>query len=268
MVMVDDVWRGERRQMVMQANRNSFFYVLDRRNGQFLMAEPFVKKMNWASNIGQDGRPVLIPGREPTVEGTFACPAVRGATNWYSTAYSPDTRLFYVMAAEDCGIFRTKGNIYGANVDVQSPGQRFLRAIDSETGRVVWQKALTGSQEANYSGVLSTKGGLVFHGETSGGFSAVDAGTGKTLWHVPVNDAWRASPMTYMVAGKQICRYCGWIEHHGLGAAMSCSRRDLMAGARTCCYRWCDEEPRRLRGCIGSALQRLDAVCRYSYPSF
>lgn len=203
MVLVDDVYKGQKRKMVMQANRNGFFYVLDRNNGRFLFAKPFVEKMNWASEIDAKGRPVLIPGREPTEEGVFACPAVRGATNWYSTAYNPDTRLFYVMAAEDCGIFRSKGRIYGANVDTKSPGQRFLRALDPETGKIIWEKPLTGSHEANYSGVLSTHGGLVFHGETAGGFAAVDAKTGKTLWSIPTNDAWRASPMTYTVNGRQ-----------------------------------------------------------------
>jgi PQQ-dependent dehydrogenase (methanol/ethanol family) len=203
LLLVDQVYQGKPRKLVMQANRNGFFYVLDRTNGQFLFAKPFVEKMNWASGIDAKGRPILLPGREPTAEGTFACPAVRGATNWYSTAFSPQTGLFYVMAAEDCGIFRTHGRIYGANVDVKSPGQRFLRALDPHTGKIMWEKPLTGSHEANYSGVLSTVGGLVFHGETAGGFAAVDATTGKTLWHLPTNDAWRASPMTYMVDGRQ-----------------------------------------------------------------
>ncbi|RVT43198.1 PQQ-binding-like beta-propeller repeat protein [Sphingobium algorifonticola] len=203
MVLVDDVYQGKRRKLLMQANRNGFFYVLDRTNGQFLFAKPFVEKMNWASGIDASGRPILVPGREPNAEGVFACPAVRGATNWYSTAYNPDTRLFYVMAAEDCGIFRTRGRIYGANVDVKNPGRRYVRALNPETGAIVWEKALTGSHEANYSGVLSTAGGLLFHGETAGGFAAVDAKTGKTLWTVPTNDAWRASPMTYMVKDRQ-----------------------------------------------------------------
>jgi PQQ-dependent dehydrogenase (methanol/ethanol family) len=203
LLLVDEVYQGKPRKLVMQANRNGFFYVLDRVTGQFLFAKPFVEKMNWASGIDAKGRPILIPGREPTEAGVFACPAVRGATNWFSTAYSPQTKLFYLMAAEDCGVFRTKGRIYGANVDVKSPGQRFLRAIDPQTGKIVWEKPLTGSHEANYSGVLSTAGGLVFHGETAGGFAAVDAKTGKTLWYFPTNDAWRASPMTYMVEGRQ-----------------------------------------------------------------
>jgi PQQ-dependent dehydrogenase (methanol/ethanol family) len=203
LLLVDETYQGKPRKLVMQANRNGFFYVLDRTNGQFLFAKQFVDKMNWASGIDAKGRSILIPGREPTPEGVFACPAVRGATNWFSTAYNPETKLFYLMAAEDCGVFRSKGRIYGANVDVKSPGQRFLRAIDPQTGKIVWEKPLTGSHEANYSGVLSTAGGLVFHGETAGGFAAVDGKTGKTLWYLPTNDAWRASPMTYMVDGHQ-----------------------------------------------------------------
>ena len=203
LLLVDARYRGQARKLVMQANRNGFFYILDRTNGKFLSGRPFVEKMNWATRISDEGRPILIPGREPTPEGVFVCPAVRGATNWYSTAYDPERHLFFVMAAEDCGIFRSRGNIYGANVDARSPGQRFLRALDPETGKIVWEKPLTGSHESNYSGVLSTAGGLVFHGETGGGFAAADAGTGRTLWSLPTNDAWRSSPMTYMVKGRQ-----------------------------------------------------------------
>ncbi len=204
LVLVDDTFGGKPRKLLVQANRNGFFYVLDRTTGKFLLGTPFVEKMNWASSIDANGRPVLIPGREPTEEGVFACPAVRGATNWYSSAYNPATRLFYVMAAEDCGVFRTKGaRKYGAAVDLESPGKRFVRALELETGKLAWEKPLVGSHEANYTGLLSTAGGLVFHGETDGGFAALDAATGKTLWSFPANDAWRASPMTYMVDGQQ-----------------------------------------------------------------
>src|SRR5438445_697648 len=81
-----------------QANRNGFFYVLDRLTGQFLLGEPFVKKLTWASGIAPNGRPRVLPGAEPTVQGSRACPTVEGASNWMSTAYHPSTGLFYVMA--------------------------------------------------------------------------------------------------------------------------------------------------------------------------
>ncbi len=97
---------GRPTKVVMAANRNGFFYVLDRTNGEFLLGQPFVKKLTWASGIGANGRPLLLEGNEPTRTGTKTCPAVRGATNWYSTAFNPETRLFYVMAVEDCNIYR------------------------------------------------------------------------------------------------------------------------------------------------------------------
>lgn len=203
LVLADMVYQGQPRKLLMQANRNGFFYVLDRESGKLLTGKPFVRKMTWASGIGADGMPVLLPGYAPTNEGQVKCPAVRGATNWFSASYNPGTRLFYVMAAEDCGYYRKTGRVYGPNPDFKDPGKRFLRALNINTAATVWQKPLTGSNEANYSGVLSTAGNLVFHGETAGGFAAVDARNGKTLWSFPTNDSWRSSPMTYMVDGKQ-----------------------------------------------------------------
>jgi alcohol dehydrogenase (cytochrome c) len=203
LVLADLVYQGKPRKVLMQANRNGFFYVLDRLTGRVINAKPFVKKMNWASAIGPDGAPILQPNYEPTTEGNLKCPAVRGATNWFSTSFNPDTRLFYVMAAEDCGFYRKTGRTYGPNPDLKDPGKRFLRALNIDTAATVWEKPLTGSNEANYSGVLSTAGNVVFHGETAGGFAAVDARSGKTLWSFPTNDAWRSSPMTYAVGGKQ-----------------------------------------------------------------
>ena len=167
------------------------------------MGEQFVEKMTWAERIDSNGRPVLIPGNVPTVEGVVTCPAVRGATNWFGSSYNPESGLFYVMAAEDCGLYRAAGSKYGSNPEIREPGKRFLRALNPETGELVWEKPLIGSQEANYGGVLSTKGGIVFHGETGGGFAAVHTETGETLWSMDTNDAWRATPMTYMMDGKQ-----------------------------------------------------------------
>jgi PQQ-dependent dehydrogenase (methanol/ethanol family) len=203
LVLVDTEYQGKPRKLLLQANRNGYFYALDRITGELLTAEPFVKKTNWASGIGPDGMPVLNPDYAPTDEGHLKCPAVRGATNWFATSYNPGSKLFYVMAAEDCGYFRKTGRVYSPNPDFKDPGKRFLRALDINTAKTVWEKPLVGSHEANYGGVLSTAGNLVFHGETAGGFAAVDARTGKTLWSFPTNDSWRASPMTYTVDGKQ-----------------------------------------------------------------
>ena len=203
LLLVDTTWHGKPRKLLLSAQRSGIFYVLDRTNGQFLLAKPFVKKMTWASGFNPDGSPILIPGQIPTVDGTKTCPGVRGATNWYSTAFDPHTRLFYLMAAEDCGIYRKTGHIWDNNPDPSDPGTRYVRALNIETGDIVWEKLLTGPQETNYTGVLATAGGLIFHGETGGDFAAVDAKSGKTLWTFRSNDSWRASPMTYMVDGRQ-----------------------------------------------------------------
>jgi PQQ-dependent dehydrogenase (methanol/ethanol family) len=204
LVLVNTRFRGRERKLLLQANRNGFYYVLDRTNGEFLLAEPFVKKLTWASGIGKDGRPVLLAGNEPTLAGTKSCPAVRGATNWYSTAFNPVTRLFYVMAVEDCNIYRqAQLGGYVPLADPMAPPEKYLRALNIETGKVMWEIPQIGPPESNYSGVLSTAGGLIFYGETGGGFAAVDAGTGKTLWHFNTNEAWKASPMTYTVNGHQ-----------------------------------------------------------------
>ncbi|HYI92661.1 MAG TPA: PQQ-binding-like beta-propeller repeat protein [Bryobacteraceae bacterium] len=204
LVLVNAKFGGRDRKLLLQANRNGYYYVLDRTTGEFLLGKPFVKRLTWASGIDAKGRPQLLEGAKPTKAGTVSCPAVRGATNWYSTAYNPSTRLFYVMAVEDCNIYQqSKLGGYVPFRDPKNPPEKYLRALDVETGKIVWEIPQVGPPESNYSGVLSTAGGLVFYGETGGGFAAVDAKTGKTLWHFETNEAWKASPMTYTMNGRQ-----------------------------------------------------------------
>ena len=206
LVLVDAEYRGRPRKLMLQANRNGFMFVLDRTTGEFLFAKPFVKKMNWSSGYGADGKPRLLPGNNVTTAGVKGCPSVRGATNWYATSFSPDTKLFYVMAVEDCSIYRQtskESQGYEGVRDPNDPGLKYLRAIDIQTGATAWEIPQEGPQEANYSGVLTTAGGLVFYGETGGGFAAVDAKSGKTLWSIHGNQAWRGCPMTYMLNGRQ-----------------------------------------------------------------
>jgi PQQ-dependent dehydrogenase (methanol/ethanol family) len=204
-VLIDEKWKGQDRKLLLHANRNGFLYVLDRATGKPLMASKMVDTLNWASGIDEKTwRPVLLPANETTLQGTVGCPAVRGATNWYSTAYSPATHLYYVMTVEDCTVYRKADDGgYGRYNDPAHPAQKILRAFNIETGKVVWQISLPGPVQSNYAGVLSTAGGLVFLGESSGGFAAVDAGTGKYLWHFETNHFIKASPMTYEVDGKQ-----------------------------------------------------------------
>lgn len=210
-MLIDAEFKGRRRQLLAQANRNGFFYVLDRITGELLLAKPFVEQLTWASGIGPDGRPQLVSGGAPTPAGVKACPAVEGATNWMSTAYNPETGLFYVMALEKCVIYskspapweRGKSFYGGGTRDApDEPGRKYLRAIDAQTGKIVWQYPQIGPGNS-WGGALSTAGGLVFFGDDSGAFAAVDAKSGKPLWYFHTNELWKASPMTYAAGGKQ-----------------------------------------------------------------
>jgi alcohol dehydrogenase (cytochrome c) len=210
-MLVAAEFRGRLRKLLVQANRNGFFYVLDRVTGEFLLGEPFVHKLTWASGLDAKGRAIVLHNSDPTPQGVKACPSVVGATNWMSTAYNPGTRLFYVMALEACDIY-TKSDawwepgksFYGGGTR-HAPGEareRFLRAIDIRTGKIVWEFPQIGS-EGCWGGVLSTAGGLVFQCDDAGVLAAVDAQSGKPLWHFNTNQSWHASPMTYMADGHQ-----------------------------------------------------------------
>jgi PQQ-dependent dehydrogenase (methanol/ethanol family) len=205
LVLTDDKWRGQDRKLLLHANRNGFLYVLDRTTGKPLMATRMVDTLTWASGINQqDWTPELLPANETNLTGVVTCPAVRGATNWYSTAYSSATHLYYVMTVEDCTVYRKADDGgYGRYNDPARLAQKILRAFNIDTGKVAWQIVLPGPVQSNYSGVLATSGGLLFFGESSGGFAAVDARTGKYLWHFETNHAFKASPMTYRVHGRQ-----------------------------------------------------------------
>ncbi|HEV2500137.1 MAG TPA: PQQ-binding-like beta-propeller repeat protein [Terriglobia bacterium] len=210
-MLVDAEYHGRRRHLLLQANRNGFFYVFDRITGKLLMATPFVDKLTWASGIGPDGRPKVLPGTAPTPEGNKACPSVEGATNWMSSSWNPITRLFYVETLEKCSIYvkssllREPGKpfVEGGGREIPGePGKKYLRAIDIQTGRRVWEVPQVGPA-ASWGGVLSTAGGVVFFCDDSGAFAAVDAKTGAPLWHFHTSQNWHASPMTYRVEGKQ-----------------------------------------------------------------
>lgn len=210
-MLIDAEFQGRKRQLLAQANRNGFFYVLDRITGELLLAKPFVDKLTWASGVGADGRPLVVKESAPTAAGAKTCPAVEGATNWMSTAYNPGTGLFYVMALEKCLIYGKSAegweqgkSFYGGGTR-EAPGEagrKFLRAIDLQTGRIVWQYPQIGPANS-WGGALSTAGGLVFFGDDSGAFAAVEAKTGRSLWRFHTNESWKASPMTYTAAGKQ-----------------------------------------------------------------
>ncbi len=211
LLAIDATFKGRPRKLLLQADRNGYFYVLDRATGEFLLGEPFVKKTDWADGIDPKGRPRTRPSATPTPDGAKACPNVVGATNWFSSAYNPVTGLFYVMALESCGIF-TKSDawweqgksFYGGGTR-RVPGEkpeRFLRALDIQTGKTVWEIPQIGGG-GGWGGVLSTAGGLIFFCDEAGAFAAADAKSGKLLWHFYTNQPWHASPMTYAVDSKQ-----------------------------------------------------------------
>jgi PQQ-dependent dehydrogenase (methanol/ethanol family) len=205
LVLANAKWHGQDRKLLLHANRNGFFYILDRTTGEPLLATQMVNKMTWAKRINPDTwTPELLPNNETDLKGVTTAPAVRGATNWYATAYNPATNLYYVMTVEDYTVYhKAEEGGYGRYFNPADPAQKILRALDIETGKVAWQIDLPGQVQANYSGVLTTSTGLVFFGESSGGFAAVDARTGKYLWHFENNHATKASPMTYAIDGKQ-----------------------------------------------------------------
>ncbi len=204
LALVDAAFHGRTRKLLLHANRNGFFYVLDRTNGKLLQATRFVDDLTWAKGIAADGRPILLPANETTRGGVKTCPAVRGAANWYSTSYDAATGLYYVMSVEDCSIYR-KAELGGYTwiTDPQHPSKKVLRAIRVEGGGIAWQAPLLGAPDLNYSGAMATAGGVVFFGETSGAIAAVAASDGSYLWHFEANQAIKGSPMTYTIDGRQ-----------------------------------------------------------------
>lgn len=211
-MLVDTNWQGRPRKLLLQANRNGFFYVLDRTNGQFLLGKQFLKNLNWAKGIDEKGRPILNDLKENANGQTYVCPGFQGGTNWFSASFNPTTGLLYFQALERCNNFVKStmewqsGRSYMGGTANPVPGESFtksLRAINIQTGAIVWDlPQVSGSQTAS-AGVLSTASGLVFFGENSGAFMAADAATGKALWEFPTNQVWKASPMTYVFDNKQ-----------------------------------------------------------------
>jgi alcohol dehydrogenase (cytochrome c) len=211
LALVDAQWQGQQRRLLVQANRNGFFYVLDRTDGAFLFGTQYVKNVTWASGLDPAGRPIKVPNMEPSAEGKRVCPSLDGASNWYSASFNPMTGFYYVQTNDKCGVFtRTpmeweagKGFMGGSFGQAPNePAQRVLRALDIRTGKAAWELPQSGAVNS-WGGVLSTAGGVVFFGEDSGALMAADASTGKPLWSFQTSQLWKASPMTYMFDGKQ-----------------------------------------------------------------
>jgi alcohol dehydrogenase (cytochrome c) len=224
-VLADLEWPGASgqrrlRKLMLWANRNGIFYVLDRTTGEFLSAKPFAE-VNWVSGFDEKGRPIRALGKVPTVEGTAIAPGSEGATNWYSPSYNPQTGLFYVSTWDGYAstFFRvpvqyTEGRVYAGgwpqshvpdtrtaeNVRKDDEGYGAVRAIDPLTGQRRWEFKMNDVTDA---GVLSTASNLVFSGGREGYFFALDARSGALLWKATLGGVVASGPMTYSVGGRQ-----------------------------------------------------------------
>jgi alcohol dehydrogenase (cytochrome c) len=205
-VMID---QGSEKHLIVQANRNGFFYIIDRATGKLISSNAYAK-VTWSTSKDAEGRPALDKNGSPTLEGNRVCPGAAGATNWMSPTYDPQTKLFYVTAREQCDIFSTapqafeKGHAYYGSAyfpnDDAEPFWGALRAIDPLTGALKWEWK---HPSPTWSGVLSTAGGLVFTGDAEGNFMALEATSGKVLWHFQCGASVYSSPMSFAVDGKQ-----------------------------------------------------------------
>jgi alcohol dehydrogenase (cytochrome c) len=205
-VLADLVVGGELRKTVLNANRNGFFYVLDRQTGKMILAKPFAKA-TWASAIDRDGRPITQPNTNPNEKGATVCPANAGATNFMTPSFDAKLGLYFVTFREGCMTFYAWKTDYvpgesfrgGAGVGVEG-SYGGVRAIDAATGTVRWEYKYPTPTSA---GITSTASGLVFAGDSEGNFIALDAGTGKDLWHYQTGSAIFGSANTFMLEGRQ-----------------------------------------------------------------
>jgi alcohol dehydrogenase (cytochrome c) len=210
-------WRGEERDVVLWANRNGFFYALDRDTGAFLFAEPFVTQ-SWNQGFDEQGRPRRAPGATPSESGTLVWPASRTATNWWPPSYDPARGLVFVPSTDAAGMY-FRGS---ERTLVRAPGERFeggsasgyvptrpatayVKAVEAATGRVRWQAVLESSSDDfmwTVGGVLSTDTGVAFAGYRDV-LRAFDSDTGAELWRVNLGGRVRGSPVTYAIDGHQ-----------------------------------------------------------------
>jgi alcohol dehydrogenase (cytochrome c) len=221
-VLADMQWKGTPRKVMLWANRNGLFYALDRTSGEFLLGKPFVE-VNWMSGFDEKGRPMRVPGKVPSKEGTLISPGNQGGTNWYSPSYSPRTGLFYIPTwagysstyAKVDGEEYTEGRRYAGglarqqvpfgqqtrqNFRKEDEGHGAIRALDASTGERKWEFKMN---EVTDAGVLTTASDLLFSGGREGYFFALDARNGDLLWKAAVGGAVASGPMTYSTGGRQ-----------------------------------------------------------------
>ena len=208
-ILADIMYEGETRKVMMWANRNAFYYTLDRETGEFLVGKPFAKQ-TWAEGLDENGRPIRVPDTFPTPEGVVVSPPIGGGTNWWSPAYSPRTGLFYVNAFDGEQEYFIRDEDYvegdqytgggGNQVLPMDNYQSYIRAIDPATGDLRWEFPIA---PRSTSGLLTTAGDLVFGGTVDGYVFALDAVSGRELWHMAVGSRVHSAPLTYAVDGEQ-----------------------------------------------------------------
>jgi alcohol dehydrogenase (cytochrome c) len=207
-VLFDAQVRGRSRKLVAIANRNAFYYVLDRTTGEFVAGRAYAKQ-TWARGLDERGHPILEPHSEPTAKGLLLWPNLNGATVWFSPSYSPQTHLFYVAVREIGAIYfkrdaeYKKGTFYAGGGENELPvddAWGAIRALDPLSGERRWEFKL---HSPPWAGVLSTAGDLVFSGSDEGNFYALDAQSGQPLWDFQTGSAIGANPISYNVNGRQ-----------------------------------------------------------------
>ncbi len=204
-VLIDGEIDGRPRKLLVQASRNGYFFVLDRRTGQSVVSAPYVATVNWSLGMNEKGQPIPNPAKEPMAGGTLVSPPVSGATNWPPPAFSPQTALFYVDASEAYSLMyltdadsRPEG--FGFREAALGGGKSVLLAIDYRTGKPAWRQEWRVS--TGPAGMLTTAGRLLFTG--NGNYLvALDAASGAVLWHAGLVSGLSNGPITYLLDGRQ-----------------------------------------------------------------